>query len=883
MPRCWGWWNNPRVALLPAGIHAEFPPADKLTPLFKQYVEIKAQHPGSLLLYRLGDFYELFGPDAVHASGLLGLTLTARQALKDYTVAICEQVEDPAQAKGLVERAVTRVITAGTLIEDEYLAADSNNFLAVLVVDAGKAKRGVKWGLALLESSGGRVELMEGTLPAGEAGDGWPARLADEALRHYPAELLVPAELAGDGAFTDRVRQGPGLYTPSVHQYAALPTGAQARAEVERYFSHDIAQLSLSDAKFSLQALAVLLRYLRETFRTTNMRLYPEYKHAGGVLRLDQRSIRDLELLGNSDGRAGGGPAQGGVYGVINRCVTSAGRRELKRWLGAPTAMFDELRARQAAVELLLANGDLRERGAEQLGAMADFERIVHRVCMRRSNPRELRSLAETLPRLESLGGLLGQCDSALLQQHGKALYGNAALLHVLDSALADEPPVATGSGAAILQGCDADLDELRRLCGGDTQWFADYEAKLRSETGIRTLKVKQTGPTGWFIEVSKAQAALVPAAWQRRQTLVSAERFATPELREREALASTAQSRLAAREAELLEELYRRVEAEATRLSRAAQAAAELDVLAGLATVAAEQRWCKTELIDGRGGSATHPAGSQTRPYIELTNARHPLVEASVGAQFYTANSCYLDSETQQILLLTGPNMGGKSSYLRMLAVLAVINQLAGYVPAERAAMPLLDRVFTRIGAHDSLSRGQSTFMVEMVETAQVLRECTPASLVILDEIGRGTTTYDGISIAKAVLEYLHEHPARPFTLFATHFFELTDLEAVLPRLANFQVEVAHGARSSVGAELARPALLGEARAEQPPPLLILTYRVIPGAASDSYGLEVARQAGLPESVVQRAEAILTELEEAKRQALDRARAAVQMGLFSG
>jgi DNA mismatch repair protein MutS len=350
----------------------------------------------------------------------------------------------------------------------------------------------------------------------------------------------------------------------------------------------------------------------------------------------------------------------------------------------------------------------------------------------------------------------------------------------------------------------------------------------------------------------------------------VNNDRFTTPELREREAAAGSAQSKLAARERELLEELYAAVERAAPLLARSAWAAAQLDVLLGLAGLAREQAWCKTVL---------DPAADVVA--LDLEGARHPLIEAAVGAQYYTPNDCYLDSAQQQVMLLTGPNMGGKSSYLRMLAVLVIINQLIGFIPARRARLPLFDRIFTRIGAHDALSRGQSTFMVEMLETSRILAHCGPRSLIILDEVGRGTSTYDGISIAKAVLEYLHEHAARPLTLFATHFFELTDLAALLPRLANFQVEVARGGTVSAPAaetEAAQPAEDGPVPAAE---RLVFTYRVLPGAASDSYGIEVARQAGLPDSVIRRAQVILAELEDAKRLALARARQAVQLGLF--
>jgi DNA mismatch repair protein MutS len=570
------------------------------------------------------------------------------------------------------------------------------------------------------------------------------------------------------------------------------------------------------------------------------------------VLLLEPSTVKHLELLGSTGDESGGG-ATGGLYSVLNRGVTAAGRRELKRWLLAPTASYDELRKRQESVELLFHDKHLTTQLIDELSALADVERIVQRISLRRSNPKELRALAGSLPRLERAGMLLGDAAPALLADIGGMLAGHAALHLQLDASLSDEPPLQPSDGGVVRAGVDATLDRLRELHSGGSAWFSEYESRLREATGIRSLKVKHTGPFGWFIEVTRAQAALVPKDWERRQTLVNSDRFTTPELREREAAAGSAQARLLARERELLEGLYAEVDGASTRLARSAWAAARLDVLTGLATLAREQGWCRAELAEAAAGQAVR---------VELEAARHPLVEASVGEQYYTANDCYLSSEGQQVMLLTGPNMGGKSSYLRMTAVLAIINQLAGFVPARRAVLPLFDRIFTRIGAHDALSRGQSTFMVEMLETARILRHCGPGSLIILDEVGRGTSTYDGISIAKAVLEHLHEHAGRPLTLFATHFFELTDLAALLPRLANFQVEVA------------RP---GGADGGQ----LVFTYRVLPGAASDSFGIDVARQAGLPDTVVERARAVLAELEDARAAALAKARHAVQLALF--
>lgn len=853
--------------LLPPGVHEHFPrdPATgapdvaALTPLFRQYLEIKAQYPQALLLYRLGDFYELFGPDAVQAAEILGLTLTSRACGKDYKVAmcgvphhaatryikrlvtaglaaaVCEQTEDPALAKGLVERAVTRVITAGTLIEDEYLAADSNNYLAV-VAQRGSGS-GARYGVALLESSGGRVELFE--LPAdGEAG---LRQLFDAVLRLRPAEILLPAALAELPVAAGVRRLNP---QPAWHSYAALPAEGEMRYFLERYFAAaSLAAFGLAEAPAAQAALFALVRYLKETFKAGQLSLAPRLTPLDGQLYLDSRTLTHLELSAD-DG--------GGVYRLLNRCSSAAGRRELKRWLAAPLAAAEPVAARHDAVQTLLDEPELAQQCAELLGALPDVERIVSRVCLRRTHPKEVRALVDALPLFAGLRQALKQLGSPLAGALAGQLADFSALKLQLDALLADDPPLKLSDGGVLRAGADAETDRLRELVAGGQQWVADYEQRERERSGIRTLKLRRTEAFGYFIEVSKANLALVPQDYQRKQTLVSSERFVTPELAARETELQGAAVRLQARERELFEGLLAEIESQAPLLSAAARAAAAADVLCALARTARELRWVRPELLADIGGEAG--------PGLEIVQGRHPLVEQAVGERYYAASDCYLDQQHQQLLLLTGPNMGGKSTYLRMAALIAVLAQLGSFVPAQRARLPLFTRIYTRVGAQDYLARGQSTFMVEMLETAEILNTCGPRSLVLLDEVGRGTSTYDGISLAKAVLEYLHELPARPLTLFATHFFELTDLELLLPRVRNFQVLVARD-------EAAKS--------------FVFLYKVAPGAASDSFGIEVAALAGLPASVVARARQILAELEDVKSEARERARRAMQLGLF--
>jgi DNA mismatch repair protein MutS len=850
------------MAVLPPGVHEDYP-ADResLTPLFRQYLAIKDGQPEGILFYRLGDFYEMFGPDAVRASSILGLTLTARNACKDYRVAmagvpchaavkfikrlvaageivaICEQTEDPALAKGLVERAVTRVITAGTLVEDEYLSEDTANYLAVLL------RHRQRFGLAVLDSATGNAELHEFD------NDARSLRLATELVaRLRPAELLLSDELLGERELTDALRGGSatGGSGPALQRCADLPGEADITYFLERQFNAaSLQSFGLQGKPAAKAALYALLRYLRETYRSDELRISPRFVPPGHSLHLDVRTTEHLDLLGNSAGQ--GEPSTGGIYGLLNHCRTSAGRRELKRRLLTPYAEARQITASLDSIAYIHDNPELAREIEGRLSLIVDIERIVQRASLGRTNPRELRALTDSLPALDELALLLGNTADPLLRRLAE-LIGSFAELHAyMHGLLSEEPPVRLSDGNIVREGFDARVDELRSLLGGGEQWFRDYEEQERQRSGIRTLRVKFTNAFGYFIEVSKASQSLVPDDYTRRQTLVNAERYVTEELSRREAEVRGAQGKLEARERELYDELQNRLLGDADGLAQAARSSAALDVQLSLATTAKQLNWSRPEL---------HEDPEAQR--LEVEGGRHPLVEQLIGERYHTKNDCWLDSAEQQIMLITGPNMGGKSTYMRMLATLCVLGQCGSYVPASRALLPLLERIHTRVGAQDAQASGQSTFMVEMLETAEILNTAGPKSLVLLDEVGRGTSTYDGISIAKAVLEHLHEMPGRPLTLFATHFFELTDLELVLLRLKNFQVLVRHDGAN-----------------------FIFLYRVAPGAASDSFGIEVAALAGLPEGVVSRAREILGELEETRRESRERARKALQLGLF--
>jgi DNA mismatch repair protein MutS len=758
-----------------------------------------------------------------------------------YSCAICEQIEDPSLAKGLVERDVTRVVTAGTLVEEEFLDDDSGNFLAVA------AKRGNAYGVAILESTGGSVELFE--LPADTA------HLLDLMLKCKPAEVLLPADVHAGKEVVERLRVVSG---PSWRRYESVPSEREVTQFLHGYFKRETLEpFGIEQHAAAQAALYALIRYLRETFKVGQLRLYPRLVPLEGTLHLDSHAVESLDLVSG----------EATLYGLLNRCSTAPGRRLLRRRLLTPFADARQITQRHGAVALLLGHRNLASAIRELLSQIPDIERIAQRVALGRSHPKEVAALGMGLHPLGKLESALASCGDELLASLAGSITDFHLLARRIADTLADDPPLRISDGNVIRAGADKDVDFFRELVEGGDAWFAQYEQQQRERTGIRTLKVKRTDAFGWFIEVGKGAAANVPEDYQRRQTLVNNERYATPELSKRDAESRSAGGQLLAREGELFGLLCADIAGYAEQLAASAHAAAETDVLLSFAEVAKEKGWVQPELVDDNR--------------LELTAARHPLVEDSVGSRYYTPNDCYLNGEQQQVMVLTGPNMGGKSTFLRMVALQCVLSQIGSFVPAESARLPVLRRIYTRVGAQDRLARGQSTFMVEMVETAEILNTAGPGSLVILDEVGRGTSTYDGISIAKAVLEHLHEHPSRPLVLFATHFFELTDLELALPRVRNFHVEVARGVGAAPVAALESRAGAGPAPTQSSTDSFIFLYKVNPGPASDSFGIEVAALAGLPDGVVTRARQILGELEDTRELARERARQAVQLGLF--
>lgn len=820
-------FSGPGIALLPRPIAANMPaPMErmqpKLTPMMEQYLRLKAEHPDALLLFRLGDFYELFFDDAERAAPILDVALTTRSrkdevpipmcgvphfAAHHYIakllaaglkVAICEQMEDPATAKGLVQRAVVRVVTPGTVTEEECLDPHLPNYLLALARSEGVAS------LVAADLSTGEMQRHR---------DLTDVALWDILARLSPREILVPqtdAELAQELAV--RLPRSCVTSVPA-HTFDA---------------SHAQAWLATRDTAGwdprLLPPLGALLRYLERTHRASlaHLRL-PADDSPTSYLYLDRATQRNLELLSNFRG-----DARGSLLWVLDATRTAMGSRLLRRWILTPLADIRAIGARLDAVEELIERGTWRKALEKELAALGDLERMNGRLAARRVGPRDLAHLGRSLECIARLKTDVGGARAELLRQCGAQLDPLPSLAARLQQALVDEPPMQLHQAPTIRAGFDPTIDELRELAQNGRQVLSELEARERTRTGIASLKIRYNQVFGYYIEVTKPNLHLVPPDYRRKQTTANAERFVTAELEDYEHRILGAEERLKSREAAVFAQLVEEAAAVQAQISRTAQALATLDVLCALATTAERYGYARPRLHGGRE--------------IRIRDGRHPVVEAMASRSGFVPNDTELDPEATQIVVLTGPNMAGKSTYLRQVALIVLLAQMGSFVPAAEADIGIVDRLFTRVGAADNLAEGDSTFMVEMKETADILRHLTDRSLVILDEIGRGTSTFDGISIAWSVAEYLHRSPRRPLVLFATHYHELTDLERTHPRIRNFSVAVR------------------EWKGE-----VIFLRRIVPGGASKSYGIEVARLAGVPEEVVSRAREILANLERAE------------------
>jgi DNA mismatch repair protein MutS len=825
---------------------------EALTPMMRHFVELKDEYPQSVLLYRVGDFYETFFEDACTLAQALELVLTSKECGKDvgrvtmagiphhalerycrllvekgYAVAICDQVEDPALAKGLVRREVTRVITPGTILDEGMLPARQNNFLAAVVFS------GNHWGLAY-------ADISTGEFLTTQASD--RDLLTQELMRLQPSEVLCPTDapdlqrLLRPGEPSEHLPAG----LPAQFCYTLRPQGAfvlpEARQRILQTFKvRSLEGLGCEHLPLAVQAAGGLLAYLENTQKDTPIPLQPLCTYSlSEFLVLDHQTRRNLELIQTVRDQT----FHGSLLWALDRTRTAMGGRALRRWVLQPLLVVEEILARQETIAELVGNSLLRQDFQAQLQSIYDLERLSGRAGSGTANARDLAALADSFLRLQDIAFLVADCISP----HLKALQTVPSTLEQLalrlKHALGENPPIGLMEGNLIRPGVNATLDELRGQIEADQQWIANLEQIERERSGISTLKVGFNKAFGYYISISRAKSKQVPEDYMRKQTLTNEERYITPELKEREARIFTAQAEQFQLEYDIFVDLRSEVGEYAPLIRTVASAVAAADVLAGLAEVAVYQDYCRPAIAPGRE--------------IQIQQGRHPVVEQSLPPGFFVPNSVGLgesrspnkkrpqdDQPHPDLIILTGPNASGKSCYLRQVGLIQLMAQLGSFVPATSAQVGICDRIFTRVGAVDDLATGQSTFMVEMNETANILNHASDRSLVLLDEIGRGTATFDGLSIAWSVAEYLATE-IRARTIFATHYHELNELAGLLENVANFQVLV-------------------KEMSDQ----IIFLHQVSPGGASRSYGIEAGRLAGLPPTVITRARQVMRQIEK--------------------
>jgi DNA mismatch repair protein MutS len=801
------------------------------TPLMRQYFEIKSKYPDTVLLYRMGDFYETFDEDARTVHKILGITLTKRangkasdvalagfphHALDSYLpkliragfrVAVCEQLEDPKFAKGIVKRDVTEIVTPGTTLSDRILEQRSNNYLACVTSEIVGDR--TLLGLAFVDASTG--EFAAGEFPE------------KEALAHLqvfaPSEIVVPYSMHDE--LKSRLGPFPAVLT---RQEDWLFSREYTYDLLLRHFkTHSLKGFGLEEHPVGIVAAGAVLHYLRETQRSEvghirSLRLLAESDY----MILDRVTLRNLDVF--EDARLPG--RTGTLIAILDRTRTPMGARKLKNWIGRPLKVAGAIRERLDAVEEFVNAGRLREEITACLKDISDIERLISKVCAGRATPRDIRGLCESLKVLPDLTRRLEPASSAALLRIRETMTPMDDLTGEIDRALNDDPPASLKDGGVIRDGYSAELDEIRKVAREGKQYIANLQQRERERTGIGSLKVQYNQVFGYYIEVTNTHKDKVPADYIRKQTMTNAERFVTPELKEYEDKVLHAEERLVRLEQERFEQLCGTVSARTADIQTNAGRIAELDCYTSLAEVAVAYKYVKPTVDDG--------------PVIRIEEGRHPVVERLLPPdEPFIPNDLFLD-EQNQIYIITGPNMAGKSCYLRQVGLIVLLAQIGCFVPARSAAIGLVDKIFTRVGASDNMAAGESTFLVEMNEAANILNNATSRSLILLDEIGRGTSTFDGLSIAWAMVEHLHMHPdRRPKTLFATHYHELVEIEELLPRVRNYNMEV-----KKYGDKV------------------VFLRKLVPGGCDHSYGIEVARLAGLPDGVIERAREVMRNLE---------------------
>ncbi len=820
------------------------------TPMMQQYSAIKAQYDGAVLFFRMGDFFEMFFEDAKIASEALGLTLTSRNhggsgktplagfphhqlenykakmVRAGYKVAVCEQVEDPKKARGLVKREVIEVVTAGSSLSESLLEEDRNNYLAAAVLEREVL------GIAFTDVSTGEFFVSQGSV----------SEMGAELMHFSPAEIILP-EATADSLSESLDLNRDTVISPVNDLYFSHSYAVDA---LKTHFGViSLRGLGLEHFPAAAQSAGAVLTYLKEELKrdcSQIRRVFLAPSKSG--MMLDPATLRNLELFTSFSGRK-----EATLYHTLDRTFTSMGGRLLRRWMGRPLLEAAGAERRLEAVDACLKERTLRRELSSRLRKLCDIERTLSRLAGGRGGPRDALGLFRTLEALPEIKEILHRAEEACLREIGKAIDPLPQLTDRLRRALVEDPPFTAGDGGVFREGYNERLDQLRRISGSGKEWIVGRQEDERSRTGIQNLKIGYNKVFGYYIEVTKAQIGKVPPEYIRKQTLVNAERYITEELKEHEEQVLRAEEEIKELEVELFNELRYTIAGFAETIQQDAASLAELDVFLGFAEAAEEYGYCRPEVFEG--------------DTIELSESRHPVVERLLPpGEKFIANDLNIGGGLR-IMLITGPNMAGKSTYLRQAALITLMAQIGSFVPAKSARIGIVDRIFTRVGAQDNLAEGESTFLLEMNEAANIINHATTKSLIVLDEIGRGTSTFDGLSIAWALTEYLHDNPRlRSKTLFATHYHELTELEKKLPGVKNFNIQVKEYENR-----------------------VIFLRKIAPGGCDRSYGIQVARMAGLPEKMIERALEVLAGLEgeQMQRPGYVSGHTMDQLSLFAG
>ncbi|MCL2761449.1 MAG: DNA mismatch repair protein MutS [Desulfuromonadales bacterium] len=801
------------------------------TPMMRQYLEIKAEYPDTILFFRLGDFYEMFFDDALKASKILDITLTARNKSAEgddvplcgvpyhsanpyiaklieagEKVAICEQVEDPKNAKGIVKREVVKVITPGLVIDGENLSPKENNFLMSLFMGENNC-----YGLSILDLSTGEFKATEV--------EGEDAVFAEIACIS-PSELLLP-ESYRDSKLHKTLSQN------NIYLFSFIPEWVLDKEYKERLFTDQfgVSSAALSgDMSFASTAASLTLHYLKETQKGKALHIRDLLTYQSReFLLIDESTRRNLEITKTMiDGKR-----RGSLLGLMDMTFTAMGGRKLKQWLNYPLVSLEDIRLRQDAVAELFDDPLWRDELSGSVEGIYDLERLNGRISLASASAKDMVALKESLERVPVIISTLSKSSSTLLKETLHGIDPLTDICSLIQKGITENPPFTLRDGGIIADGYNPELDELRAISREGKGFIAKLEAKERARSGINSLKIRYNKIFGYYIEVTKANLKDVPEDYIRRQTLSNAERFITPELKEYEEKVLGAEERITELEYALFQEIRQHIANEGERIAKTADNIAVLDVLISLAKLAHEKNYCRPEV--------------NSSDAIEIIEGRHPVVESLNLGERFVPNDVFMDGDENQLLIITGPNMAGKSTFMRQVALIVLMAQVGSFIPASSAKIGVVDRVFTRVGASDNLAKGQSTFMLEMTETADILKNTTSRSLIILDEIGRGTSTFDGVSIAWGVAEYLHDNAEkRAKTLFATHYHEMTELAVTRKGVKNYNIAVKEWNDQ-----------------------VIFLRKIVPGGASHSYGIQVARLAGIPLEVVQRAKEILANLEK--------------------